>query len=290
MKLSIITPSYQQGKYIERTIESVLSQGYPELEYIIMDGGSKDETVDILKKYGDKIIWESKKDKGQTDALNQGIAKSTGDVIGWLNSDDIYYPGTFDKVMRVFETHPEVNVVYGNANHIDELDGIMEPYYTEPFSFERLKDVCFICQPSVFFRKSVVEKYGYPDVNLQYCMDYEYWVRLGKKETFYYLEETLAGSRLYADNKTLGSRRKVHEEICIMLAKHCGKTPSKWVYNLAHVICDEMGIDRSKSPEEDKRFVAELAKVTPKLFLKYNKWINKEELKTILSWKKYGSQ
>lgn len=289
MKLSIVTPSYQQGKYIERTIESVLGQGYPDLEYIVMDGGSKDETVDILKKYGDQIIWESKKDKGQTDALCQGIAKSTGEVIGWLNSDDIYYPGTFEKVMQVFETHPEVNVIYGNANHIDEQDGVMEPYYTEPFSFERLKDVCFICQPSVFFRKAVVEKYGYPDVKLQYCMDYEFWVRLGKKETFYYLEETLAGSRLYADNKTLGARRKVHEEICMMLAKHCGKTPAKWIYNLAHVLVDEMGIDRAKSPEEDKRFVAELAKVTPRLFLRYNHWINKEEIKTILSWKKYGS-
>jgi len=288
MKLSIITPSYQQGKYIERTIESVLGQDYPDLEYIVMDGGSKDETVEILKKYGDRILWESKKDKGQTDALNQGIARATGEVIGWLNSDDIYYPGTFEKVMNVFANHPEVNVVYGNANHIDEQDGIMEPYYTEPFDFERLKDVCFICQPSVFFRKSVVEKYGYPDVNLQYCMDYEYWVRLGKHETFYYLEETLAGSRLYADNKTLGSRRKVHEEICVMLKKHCGKAPSKWVFNLAHVLCDEMGIDRSKSEAEDKRYVAQLAKISPRLFLKYNKWISKEEIKTILAWKKYG--
>ena len=113
-------------------------------------------------------------------------------------------------------------------------------------------------------------------------------MRLGKKETFYYLQETLAGSRLYADNKTLGARRKVHEEICSMLAGHCGKTPSKWIFNLAHVLCDEMGIDRSKGEEEDKRYVAQLAKISPKLFLKYNKWISMNDIRTILAWKKYG--
>ena len=133
MKVTIVTPSYNQGKFIKRTIDSVLSQGVDDLEYIVMDGGSNDETVDILKSYGDKLIWKSEKDKGQTDAVNKGIRASHGDIIGWLNSDDIYYPGAVKKVLEVFETRPEVNVVYGNAYHIAEDDSIIEEYYTEDF-------------------------------------------------------------------------------------------------------------------------------------------------------------
>lgn len=246
MKATVVTPSYNQGKYIKRTIDSVLSQNVDDLEYIIMDGGSTDETIDILKSYGDKIIWRSERDKGQTDAVNKGIREAHGEIIGWLNSDDIYYPDAIKKVMKVFENHPEINVVYGNANHIKEDDSFIEEYYTEDFDYERLKDICFICQPSLFFRKNLVDKYGYLDDKLQYCMDYDYWLRLGKGETFYRLNELLAGSRLYDDNKTLGARRKVHEEMLTMQEKNLGKASKKWIYNLAHVIVDEMGIPREK--------------------------------------------
>jgi glycosyltransferase involved in cell wall biosynthesis len=210
MKITVVTPSYNQGDYIRKTIESVLNQNIEELEYIVMDGGSTDGTVSILKEYGDSIIWKSEKDKGQTDAVNKGIRASHGEIIGWLNSDDIYYPGAIAKVMDVFINNPEINVLYGNANHIREDDSFIEEYYTEDFDYERLKDVCFICQPALFFRKKLVDEYGYLDDKLQYCMDYDYWLRLGKKEKFYHLNELIAGSRLYDDNKTLGARRKAH--------------------------------------------------------------------------------
>lgn len=284
MKLTVVTPSYNQGKYIRRTIESVLSQEVENLEYIVMDGGSTDETVDILKEYGDKIIWRSEKDKGQTDAVNKGIREATGEIIGWLNSDDIYYPGAVKKVLEVFETHPEVNVVYGNANHITEEDDFIEEYYTEDFDYERLKDICFICQPSLFFRKSVVDKYGYLDDTLQYCMDYDYWLRLGKGEKFYRLNELIAGSRLYDDNKTLGARRKVHEEMLTMQKKNLGKASEKWIYNLAHVIVDEMGIPRIKDERTNPEFAKMLAKESAKLFLKHYKYIPWGALKNIRAW------
>lgn len=287
MKITVVTPSYNQGKYIKRTIESVLSQGIEDLEYIVMDGGSNDETVDILKSYGDKIIWRSEKDKGQTDAVNKGIRAAHGEIIGWLNSDDIYYPGAIKKVLEVFEQHPEVNVVYGNANHIKEDDSFIEEYYTEDFDYERLKDICFICQPSLFFRKSVVDKYGYLDDKLQYCMDYDYWLRLGKGEKFYRLNELIAGSRLYDDNKTLGARRKVHEEMLMMQEKNLGKASEKWIYNLAHVIVDEMGIPREKDGRTNPEFANNLAKVSAKQFLKHYKYIPWSALKNIRAWYKY---
>ncbi len=284
MKITVVTPSYNQGSYIRRTIESVLSQEIEGLEYIVMDGGSTDETVSILKEYGDSIIWKSEKDKGQTDAVNKGIRAAHGDIIGWLNSDDIYYPGAIGKVLDVFQRHPEINVVYGNANHIREDDSFIEEYYTEDFDYERLKDVCFICQPSLFFRKKLVDIYGYLDDKLQYCMDYDYWLRLGKGEKFYRLNELIAGSRLYDDNKTLGARRKVHEEMLVMQKKNLGRASEKWVYNLAHVIVDEMGIPRVKDGRTNPEFARMLAKVSVKEFLKHYKYIPRDAWGNIKGW------
>lgn len=284
MKITIVTPSYNQGTYIEKTIQSVLSQNIEGLEYIIMDGGSTDNTIDILKKYEGQLIWKSEKDKGQTDAVNKGIRAASGDIIGWLNSDDIYYPEAVKKVIKSFEEYPDVNVVYGNANHIREDDSIIEEYYTEDFNYERLKDVCFICQPSLFFRKKLIDQYGYLDDTLQYCMDYDYWIRLGKGEKFLRLNELIAGSRLYGDNKTLGARRKVHEEMLVMQEKNLGKASEKWIYNLAHVIVDEMGIPRIKDDRTNPDFAKMLAKVSIKEFLKHYKYIPWHVLKNIKDW------
>ena len=157
----------------------------------------------------------------------------------------------------------------------------------EDFDYERLKDICFICQPSLFFRKKLVEKYGYLDDKLQYCMDYDYWLRLGKGEKFYRLNEFIAGSRLYEDNKTLGARRKVHEEMLLMQKKNLGKASEKWIYNLAHVIVDDMGIPREKDGRTNPEFANNLAKVSAKLFLKHYKYIPKSAMKNIRAWYKY---
>ena len=284
MKITIVTPSFNQGKYIRRTIESVLSQNVDNLQYIVMDGGSTDETVSILKEYGDRIEWKSEKDKGQTDAVNKGIKAASGEIIGWLNSDDIYYPGALQKVLSVFEKYPHLNVVYGDAYHIDEEDNVMEAYYTQDFNYEHLKEVCYICQPALFFRKTLTKKYGYLDDSLQYCMDYDYWLRLGKGESFYRLHEILAGSRLYEDNKTLGARRKVHEEMLSMQEKNLGKADEKWIYNLAHVIVDEMRIPRTAMGRTNPQFAHMLAKVSAKEFLKHYKYIPKNAWKNLICW------
>jgi len=136
--------------------------------------------------------------------------------------------------------------VYGDANHIDEGDLVLEPYGTEAWNFNRLLDVCYLCQPAVFFRKSVVDRFGSLDPKLQLCMDYEYWIRLGKSGAlFLWLRKVLAGSRLHPEAKTLAARIGVHREINGMLSRHAGRVPDRWLYNYAHAVVDGKGIPRS---------------------------------------------
>ena len=240
MKVSVVTPSYNQGQFIERTLQSVASQTGAEIEHVVFDGGSNDSTVSVLEAFKPPVQWVSKKDRGQTDAVNQGIRATDGEIIGWLNSDDVYYPGAIAKVVAYFEQHPEVDVVYGLADHIDLEDRAFEEYPTEEWNLERLKETCFICQPALFFRRRVVEQHGLLDESLNYCMDYGYWLRLGKAGVrFALLREKLAGSRLYADNKTLGARIKVHAEINDMFVKLFGTVPDRWLFNYAHAIVEK---------------------------------------------------
>src|SRR5260221_5182854 len=180
LSVSVVTPSYNQGRFLERTIHSVLSQeGCGPIQYLVMDGGSRDESVELLRRHGDAVEWVSEKDRGQADAVNKGLARATGAIIGWLNSDDIYYPGAIRTAREYFEAHPAADLVYGEANHIDEQDAVIEPYPTEDWDFERLKERCFLCQPAVFFRRREVERFGPLDAARQYSLDYEYWLRLG---------------------------------------------------------------------------------------------------------------
>jgi glycosyltransferase involved in cell wall biosynthesis len=139
MKVSIVTPSFNQGQFIERTLQSVACQAGVEIEHVVFDGGSTDNTVEVLKNFSPPVRWVSKKDKGQTDAVNQGIRATDGEIMGWLNSDDIYYPGAVAHVVEYFDRHPEIDVVYGMADHIDLEDQVFECYPSEPWDFERLK-------------------------------------------------------------------------------------------------------------------------------------------------------
>lgn len=254
MSFSVITPSYNQGQFITRTIESVLSQSIPDLDYIVVDGGSTDNTVEILKTYGSKLRWLSEKDKGQSDAVNKGLKLTLGEIIGWLNSDDIYYPNALKTVNEFFNLHPQIDVVYGDAYHIDSNDQVLERYYTESWNIEKLKEVCYLCQPAVFFRRRVIDQYGMINENLQYCMDYEFWLRLALKGVrFAYLNQILAGSRLHADTKTLGSRVKVHKEINTMLKTVLGKVPNRWLSNYAHALVESK---KHYSPTLAKKAIA----------------------------------
>ncbi|HWQ88862.1 MAG TPA: glycosyltransferase [Desulfitobacteriaceae bacterium] len=236
VRISVVTPSYNQGKFIERTILSVQFQDIDGVEHLIYDGCSGDETKEILKKYEKDIRWVSEKDHGQAHAVNKGLVEANGDIIGWLNSDDIYYPGALAEVLAYFNANPGVEVVYGRADHIDMNDIAFEEYPTECWNDKRLIETCYICQPAVFFRREVIDRYGLLDQDLHYCMDYEYWLRLGQKGAMIgFIDQKLAGSRLYKENKTLGSTVSVHREINDMIKKKCGKVPKRWLKNYAHV-------------------------------------------------------
>jgi len=277
--ISVVTPSYNQGRFVERTILSVLNQNIPELEYIVFDGGSRDETLNILRRYQDRVRWVSEPDRGQAHAVNKGIAASQCDIIGWLNSDDIYYPGALAKVWRYFCGHPSVDVVYGDAFHIDVNDHEIEPYYTEPWNFEKFLSVCFLSQPAVFFRRRMVAQFGMLDESLQFCMDYEYWLRLAKNGArFSYLPEPLAGSRMYTQNKTLSQRVAVHAEINDMLKKKFGKVPTKWLLNYAHAQVGENNVPRGWRRTAFVSFQSLLAS------LRWNHEISKDVLGHIVSW------
>jgi len=266
MKISVVTPSYQQSRFIRRTIESVLGQDYPEKEYVVFDGGSTDGTIPILVGFGDKVRWVSEKDRGQTHAINKGIQATQGEIIGWLNSDDVYYPGALSKVARVFKENPEVEVVYGEADHIDEHDRFLEAYPVEDWNLPRMMETCIICQPACFIRRKVVNQHGLLDEKLHWCMDYEYWLRLAKRAVvFYKTNHKLAGSRMYQDTKTLSARVKVHTQINDVMKYHFGRVPDRWIFNLAHYIAEQ----KVRRNLDEKKFCRLLAIETCRAFWRW---------------------
>lgn len=243
VSISVITPSFNQGQFIERTLASVLSQGIASLEYVVFDGGSTDETVAILRKYEDRLRWISEPDRGQAHAVNKGIAATKGEIVGWINSDDIYYSGTLLTILRYFAENPGADVVYGDAFYMDAYDNRLGPYNTEPWDFQKLKTVCYLCQPATFFRRRMVERFGLLDETLRFCMDYEFWLRLAQGgATFAYFPVPLAGSRMWPHNKTLSNRVVLSAEINHMLKAKLGTVPDQWIRNYAYARREAQGL------------------------------------------------
>jgi len=278
MKVSIVTPSYNQGQFIERTLQSVANQSGAEIEHIVIDGGSTDNTIEILKNFTPPVRWVSERDKGQTDAVNKGICNTSGDIIGWLNSDDIYYPNTIANVVAFFEANPEIDAIYGMADHINIEDQVISPYPTENWDFRRLIETCFICQPALFFRRRVVKKFGLLDESLNYCMDYEYWLRLGQRGArFAYLKEKLAGSRLYPENKTIAAKVNVHQEINDMFMRFMGQVPDKWLISYAFAV-----VTQNQSKNKNKLLTGlKIAVISIVSSLRWNRKISPTLIKII---------
>lgn len=284
VRVSIITPSYNQGRFVEQTIQSVVSQSWGLLEYIVVDGGSTDNTVQVLQRYRDRLTWISERDRGQADAVNKGIALSTGDIVGWLNSDDVYYPGAVEAAVQFFEDHPECDLVYGDAYHIDQNGAVIELYPTEPFDFAHLTETCFICQPAVFMRRQVFERFGLLDANLRYCMDYEYWIRLAQcGARFGWLRMVLAGSRLHPAAKTLARRVAVHSEINSMLRRRLGRVPDRWLFNYAHALADRWGVSR-----QSRIFPLVVSALSLAAALRWNHAISRTMAVTVRDWTAAG--
>ncbi len=242
MRISVVVPSYNQAAYLPATLASVAAQDHRDTELLVYDGGSTDGSVEILRRAasatdGHAVHWVSRKDGGQADAINQGLRASSGDVLAYLNSDDVYYPGALSAVAAYFEAHPDCLVLYGRAHHLHADGSVMEEYPTEPWDYDRLLEVCYLCQPAVFWRREVIERFGVFDDTLRYALDYEYWLRIGREIAFDYLDDRfLAGSRLHADTKTLSQRVPVHMELARVVQRYAPRPEPvwRWVKHLAH--------------------------------------------------------
>jgi glycosyltransferase involved in cell wall biosynthesis len=232
--VSIITPSLNQGEFIETTIQSVLGQDYPHLEYIVVDGGSTDNTCDILRRYEGQLSWISEKDRGQADAINKGFQMARGEIWGWLNSDDTYLPGAVTRAVQALLNAPEAMLVYGKAYYIDEQGRRIGEYQTEPFDLQRLAEWCFICQPSAFVRRALFNHIDMLDVDLRYCMDYDLWIRIGQRFKVVYADDFLANSRLHPGTKTLSQRDGIFREVLQVVNKHYGFIHPNWRYGFIH--------------------------------------------------------
>lgn len=207
--VSIVTPSYTKGPYIEETLLSVRNQTYPRIEHIVIDGGSTDETLSILEKYYGDIVWVSEPDRGQSDAINKGWRRAHGEIIAYLNADDTYPPDAVATAVQYLNEHPDVGLVYGDGILTDETGKFIRTYHAGEFS---LRDLVYcrdnILQPAVFLRRSVYDKIGEIDENLHLAMDLDYWIRAGLLFKVAYIPTPLATAKIYGDAKSVALMHK----------------------------------------------------------------------------------
>jgi glycosyltransferase involved in cell wall biosynthesis len=232
-----VTPSYNQGEFIRATIESVLGQDYPHLEYIVMDGGSTDQTAGIAAEYGSRVRWISEKDRGQSHAINKGFSISKGEIVAWLNSDDILLPGAVTRAVQAFADAPrEAGGVYGEGYLMDREGRITGRFpATEPFNLWKLVYLSdYILQQSAFFRRAAVAEAGWLDESLHYAMDWDLLIRLGKRFGLHYVPEYFGVLREYPETKSFAGGRGRIEEIRRVLERHTGlqRAPGYWTYGL----------------------------------------------------------
>lgn len=211
--ISIVTPSYNQGAFLERTIRSVLEQGYPRLEYFVFDGGSSDDSVEIIRRYQSRLTyWTSAKDDGQASVVNAGWRRATGEILGWLNSDDYYLPGTLAYVADHFEAHPEVMMLYGTSELVDD-GGRPVGRFGAPFDMNRaLRGDYMIPQPSVFIRRKAIERVGLLDESLYYALDLDLFLRLARVEPPAFVDRALSACTIHPDAKMSVGRAAARQE------------------------------------------------------------------------------
>lgn len=220
--VTIVTPSFNQGRFIRATIESVLSQDYPNIEYIVMDGGSSDETETVVREYASRLTWISEKDRGQSHAINKGFRMAKGEIVSWLNSDDLILPGSVRHAVAALERNPRAGAVYGEGYQID-IDGKIKSRFppTEPFNLWKLIYLSdYILQQTLYFRRSALEDVGLLDEDLHFGMDWEILMRLGKRYPLEYIPEYMGCLREYDDAKSFSGGGRRFRELAQIMRRH----------------------------------------------------------------------
>lgn len=245
--VTVVTPSYNQGQFIRATIESVLSQDYPHIEYIIMDGGSTDETAAVVKDYASRLTFISERDRGQSHAINKGFQLARGEVVSWLNSDDLYLPGAVRNAVEGWKANPDAGAVYGDGYLIDRAGEITSRFpCTEPFNLWKLVHLSdYVLQQTVYFRKDVLDRIGYLNEDLNYTMDWDILIRIGLQYPLLYIPEHMGCLREYPEAKSFAGGMRRASEIRRLLRRHTGKNlaPGYLVYGLdtyQKILCDRI--------------------------------------------------
>jgi glycosyltransferase involved in cell wall biosynthesis len=226
--ISVVTPSFNQARFLERAVQSVVTQqGDFDLQYLVMDGGSADGSVDLLRRYDARLSWVSEPDGGQSAAINKGLRRATGDVVGWLNSDDVLLPGALARVAAAFRERPDAEWLHGRCDIIDSEGRVIRQWVSaykhwccRRYSYSRLLGENFISQMTVFWRRSLLDAVGYLDPGLHLAMDYDLWLRFARRGAPLYVPERLACFRWYASSKSGAGYREQFRVECEIARKH----------------------------------------------------------------------
>lgn len=232
--VSIVTPCLNMGRFLEETILSVLNQDYPRLEYLVVDGGSSDDTLQILRRYEGRLRYTSEPDRGQADAVNRGFARTSGAIFAFLNADDTYLPGAVATAVEAFAAHPEAAVAYGDAWHVAEDGRRIVRYPVEPYQAANFSRRCFICQPAAFLRREAFSDSGMLNASLRFALDYDLWIRIASRYPMVKVDRDLATSRIHAAAKTMAETGLAMRETIEVLKRHYGYVPYNWLYGYGH--------------------------------------------------------
>jgi glycosyltransferase involved in cell wall biosynthesis len=219
--VTVVTPVLNQRDYIEAAVRSVLAQDYENLEYLVIDGGSTDGTLEILRRFDNRLTLISEPDTGQANAINKGLYLARGEILAWLNADDLYFPGAVEAAVEALTPNPDAVCVYGDCDYIDPEGKTLTRYPARPFDLRSLAVAAenFIPQPAAFFRRACLETAGYLNEDLNYVLDYELWLRFSRVGQFVYLPKKLAQTRLHAGAKSVASFAEFGDELVSVIEK-----------------------------------------------------------------------